>query len=416
MPTKLVVLAGPDEGRVFELGHDPLLLGRSRATGGHLLDSHVSRVHCQVQPEGNGFTVADFDSGGGTFVNGQRTSKHLLQPGDIIRIGNTRLQFIIEADHAASPPVAKPEAAKDLPTATPIPGPRASNWAAGLAGQKFYHYKIGSALARSKMGYVFHARDTRRNFPVALKILDPGFSQSETAVKRFVEAMKLVLPLRHPNLVKVYGAGKTGVHCWVATEYVNGESLAAVIGRIESGSMLDWRDVLKVGVYLGRALDYAHHKRLVHQNVTPTNILIGKTMAETKLADLMLAAAVEGDPTTPASTDGAPPERLAYMPPERTEGAGKPVDARADIYSLGATLYAMFTGHPPFQANTVAELVEKIRHEAPIPLKSQQLGVPETLEQIVHKMLAKPPEDRIQSAKVLVRHLEAVAKGHNLQI
>jgi serine/threonine protein kinase len=225
-----------------------------------------------------------------------------------------------------------------------------------------------------------------------------------------------VLPLRHPHLVKVYGAGKAGPHCWVAMEYVSGESLAAVIGRIETSGMLDWRHVLRVGVYLGRALDYAHHKKLIHQSVTPVNILVGNTMAATKLADLMLAAAVEGDPTTPISAAGVPSEELSYMPPERTYGPGKLVDASADIYSLGATMYAMFTGRPPLQADTVRELVDKIRLTAPQPLGAQQLGMPEPLININQKMLAKRPEDRYQTAKDLLRHMEAFAKGHNLQI
>jgi serine/threonine protein kinase len=144
--------------------------------------------------------------------------------------------------------------------------------------------------------------------------------------------------------------------------------------------------------------------------------LVGNTMAATKLADLMLAAAVEGDPTTPISAAGVPSEELSYMPPERTAGPGKPVDARADIYSLGATLYAMFTGRPPLQADSVRELVDKIRLTAPPPLASQQLGLPETLIHINEKMLAKRREDRYQSARELVRHMETFAKSHNLQV
>jgi hypothetical protein len=323
MPKKLVVLAGPDEGRVFALTNEPLLLGRSRATESHLLDPHISRVHCQIQPEGDQFVLSDFDSAGGTFVNGKRISRHTLQPGDLMRIGNTHLQFAEGAD-GAPPSSAQAAQTVGIPLARPVFGARASQWIKELAGQKLSHFKIGSPLARSKSGYVFHARDTRRNLAVALKVLDPTFSQSDAAVKRFVEAMKLVLPLRHPHLVKVYGAGKTGPHCWVAMEYVNGDSLAAVIGRIAAGGMLDWRQVLRVGIYLARALDYAHHKKLVHQSVTPANILVGKTMKETKLTDLMLAAAVEGDPTTPISAAGVPSEELSYMPPERTDGPGKP--------------------------------------------------------------------------------------------
>jgi len=185
---------------------------------------------------------------------------------------------------------------------------------------------------------------------------------------------------------------------------------------METAGMLDWRHVLRVGIYLARALAYAHHKILIHQSVCPQNILLGKTMVETKLADLMLAAAVEGDPTVPISAAGVPSEELSYMPPERTDGPGKPVDARADIYSLGATMYGMFTGHPPLAANTVSDLVAKIRLESPISLKSHQLGIPEDLERIVQKMLAKRPEDRQQTAKHLLAELEAVAKTHNVTV
>jgi serine/threonine protein kinase len=422
MPKKLAVLSGPDEGRAFTLGSDPLLLGRSRATETHLLDPHVSRVHCQIQADGEAFVLLDFDSAGGTFVNGKRVSRHTLQPGDIVRIGDTRLQFVVEEAEGAQaktpaqrvPP--KPSVPAAPPVAAPAFVPRDSTWVQALVGQKLGHYKVGSALARGHAGYVFHGRDTRRNMPVALKVLDPTFSQSDAAVQRFVAAMKSVLPLRHPHLIKVYGAGKTGPHCWIAMEYVRGESLAAVIGRIKGGDMLDWRHVLRMGIYLGRALDYAHHKKVVHQNVTPANILVGKTMAETKLMDLMVAAAVADDPTVPVSAAGLPSEALSYMPPERISGPGTAVDARADIYSLGATLYAMFTGRPPFQADTVRELTDKIRHAAPVSLKSQQLGLPEPLEHINEKMLVKRPEDRYQSAKELVKQLEAFAKAHNLQI
>ena len=105
------------------------------------------------------------------------------------------------------------------------------------------------------------------------------------------------------------------------------------------------------------------------------------------------------------------PHRSATDPHKLSLGNG-----RTDIYSLGATMYAMLTGQPPLQADTVHELVNKIRLEAPVPLKGQQLGLPEPLEHINQKMLAKRPEDRYQSAKEVVKHLEALAKSHNLQV
>jgi serine/threonine protein kinase len=143
--------------------------------------------------------------------------------------------------------------------------------------------------------------------------------------------------------------------------------------------------------------------------VTPQNILIaGDTPDRSDHA-----AALQGDLTAdPAGFF----RDLAYMPPERTHGPGHPVDVRADIYSLGATMYSLFTGHPPFKGDTVQELVRKIRSDEPMSLKSHMLGVPETLEAINIQMLAKDPADRFQTARSLLKALENYAKTHNLPL
>src|SRR5258708_10835991 len=129
MAKKLIVLAGPDEGRVFELGGEVVLLGRSRATDTHLTDPHVSRVHCQIVPEGNQYAVVDFDSASGTFVNGKDIDRHMLQSGDLVRIGATHLQYVVEA---AAAPAAKPKAK------------RPDDWAQALVGQTLSHYHISA--------------------------------------------------------------------------------------------------------------------------------------------------------------------------------------------------------------------------------------------------------------------------------
>src|SRR5207249_3103888 len=125
-------------------------------------------------------------------------------------------------------------------------------------------------------------------------------------------------------------------------------SLSAVIGRIENTGQLDWRRILALGVFIARAITYAHKKKIIHRNITPSNILVGKTPQDTKLADLMLAKALEGDEAQPISKPGQLLGEIAYMAPERTAGGTLPVDGRADIYSLGATLFALFAGRPPF--------------------------------------------------------------------
>jgi serine/threonine-protein kinase len=415
---------------VFQLGTEVLLLGRSRATDSALLDPHVSRVHCQIMPEGSRHVLVDFDSAGGTFVNGKQVTRHELRTGDLVRIGTTHLQFVEEqaaadrtAAMAAPVPLAAPVTAGATVTGrvTKVkPGAgepqRPGAWAEALAGQVFTHYKLGRPLARSHTGYVFHANDTRRNLPLALKVLDPRYTEDEKLVKKFVSAMKAVMPLRHANLIRVYSAGRSSDYLWVAMEYVKaGESLAAVIGRSAQVGRADWRVVLRLGAHLARALDYAHQKKIVHQNVTPQNIILGRQLHETKLADLMLASALHEDPAKPISAAGTPSEALAYMSPERTDGPEADVDARTDIYSLAATLYAVLTGRPPFQADTTTELIAKIRLDGVAPLPEGS-AAPAELWALLRRALAKRRKDRQPTAKQFLKELERIAGAHNVAL
>ncbi len=402
MARKLIVLAGPDEGMVFTLGAEVLLLGRSRATETHLTDPHVSRVHCQVVPEGDKHVLVDFDSASGTFVNGKESERHVLKAGDLVRIGGTHLQYVEEADGTS------------MKSAAPVK--TTLEWAKALIGTTLSHYAITGALARSKTGYVFHARDTRTETAVALKVLPPDFGQDDKKVQHFVEAIKAAMPVLHPHLLKIYGAGKTGNHCWVAMEYVPGDSLSAVIGRIEKAGKLDWKSVVRVGIYLARALEFAHQKNLIHQNVTPQNILIGRKPQNTKLTDLMLAQATEEDPTKPISAAGLPADSLPFMSPERTDGAGAKIDARTDVYSLGATLFAMITGKPPFQGATVEELIEKIRLDGAPPMSSPSAPMPAPLDKLLRRCLAKRPQDRPKNAETVRKELEALAAEHKIPL
>lgn len=415
MSKKLVVLAGPDEGRVFLLGPEVLLLGRSRATDTHLIDPHVSRVHCQVTAENGKAVLLDFDSAGGTFVNGKQVGRHELQPGDLVRIGTTHMQYVEEQAEAPAPAPTPAQGDSKAARAKTKAAAKPGAWAEALIGQVFTHYKIGSPLAKGRSGFVFHATDTRRNLPLALKILDPRYAKDEKKVKKFVEAMKAVLPLRHPNLIRVYSAGRTTDHLWIAMEYVkNGESLAAVIGRSAHAGRANWHTVLKVGIYLARALEYAHSKKIVHQNVSPQNIMLSRQLQETKLVDLMYANAFYEDPTIPISAAGTPSEALSYMSPERTDGAEAQVDFRTDQYSLAATLYALLTGHPPFQAETVPELLAKIRLEAAPTLAAAQVDAPDALDRILRRAMAKRPQDRYETTKLMLKDMEALAAAEKI--
>jgi serine/threonine protein kinase len=412
MSNQLQVISGPDQGRTFPLPvADTLLIGRSRALEARLTDPYVSRVHCQLETDGTRVLLTDFESAGGTCVNGQRVTQQQLQPGDVIQIGETSLQFQASAppgnlaDQETLPPKATGPAQPAVPPLRPV----------DLTGQTIVHYQVGPILARGRSGVVYHAHDTRYDQPVALKVLRPEFSQDEDQKQRFVRAMKTALPLRHPNLVTVYRAGKTGPHCWVAMEYVEGESLTQVVQRIGTVGMLDWRTALRVAVHVARALDFAHQQQIIHRNVTPMNILIQANTRMAKLGDLLLAKALEGTLAQPITRPGELLGNVHFLAPERTQG-GASVDGRSDFYGLGATVYALLTGRPPFEGANVSETVSLIRHGDLVRPKRYQLAIPDLFEGAVVKMLARRPEDRYQTSAEVLADLERIARFQGLAV
>jgi serine/threonine protein kinase len=409
MAKQLLIIAGPDEGRILPLPDaDTLLIGRSRALEARLIDPYVSRVHCQAQTDEGRVILTDYDSAGGTYVNGKRITQLQLTPGDVIRIGETELRFQ-DADLAEQ---------ETWPPAGGAPGkgiPGAADQVSELVGQKLSQYEVGPVLAKGRTGLVFHGSDTRDDQPVALKVLFPEFTDTDDQRQRFIRAMKAALPLAHPNLVRVYAAGKTGPYCWAAMEYVQGESLTQVVQRHGTVGMLNWRNALRVGVHIARALDYAHRQGIIHRNVTPMNILVEAGTRTAKLGDLMLAKALEGTLAQQITKPGELVGNVLYLSPERTQQAAA-VDGRSDFYSLGAVLYALLTGRPPFEEPTLAETVDRIRTAEPVPPKKYQLAIPDLLEGTVLKMLAKRPEDRFQQPWEMLGELERVAKFQGLAV
>jgi serine/threonine protein kinase len=408
MAKQLVVVAGPDRGRVFPIRPgQALLVGRSKNTETRLTDPHVSRVHCHVEMMGDEVLVTDQGSVAGTYINGERVQKHGLKPGDVLRIGETQLR--LQAEGSEDQTTVNPAVVKPAP-----PAPAAARLT-DLVGKTLSHFEVGPVIAKGHTGVVFQAKDTDEDRDVALKVFGPEFSRNEDEVQRFVRAMKTMLPMRHPNLVALYGAGKTGPYCWVAMEYVDGESLTQVIQRIGTAGMLDWRNALRVAIHVARALDFAHQQQIVHRNITPQNILVRAYDKMTKLGDLMLAKAMEGSLAQQITQPGELLGDVHYMSPERTRPSGE-ADGRSDIYSLGATVYALLTGRPPFEGETLVEVITKIRQAEPAKPKKYQLAIPDLFEGTVLRMLAKRPEDRFQSAAALLADLERVAKFQGLNV
>ncbi len=400
MPAQLVVVAGPDKGRAFPLkSGETMLIGRGRNTGALLTDPSVSRVHCEVKLEGEQAVLVDLGSSTGTQVNGKRVERHELETDDIIRIGDTRFRF------------EGPEDADDdgrLPAGVARPPLLPAERIQELGGCWLGRYQLGALLAQGQVGAVFQGRDSKHDRPVALKVFWPEFARDAREVRRFVRSMKTMLPLQHPHLVRLLAAGLTQPYCWIAMEYVEGKSLAEVTDR---GATMPWPQALRMGAHVSRALVFAHFHRIVHRNVSPRNILVRTADGTAKLGDLLMARALEVTPSVQVTKPGELLGDVHYMAPERTTGIATDVDHRSDMYSLGATVYALLAGRPPVKGSSMIETLLKIRQEQPAPLKQLRPLVPDALDTVVMKLLAKRPEQRYQTAAELLGELERFAKS-----
>jgi hypothetical protein len=216
MPKQLQVISGPDTGRTFQLSDEgTLLLGRSRKTQSPLTDRKVSRVHCQVEADGDQMILTDLDSQSGTSVNGKRITEHPLQPGDVIQIGETKLCYLAQPEDLAnhSTLVAEGPVAIKLEN---LPPERMHE----LSGKVISHYDIGPVMGKSTTGILFQARDFKDERTIGLMVLFPEVTKTDDQKRRFIRTMKSMHAARHPALATIHNAGKTGPYCWIAMESV----------------------------------------------------------------------------------------------------------------------------------------------------------------------------------------------------
>ena len=362
-----------------------------------------------VQVDGGQILLIDSGSSSGTLLDGRPISRHELQPGQVFRVGDTEFRFQLDSISNDSTIQTRQ---RPKPTGTAVPLARSLDQ---LVGQEFAHYRLDSIISGGHAGMVFKAFDTQKDRLAAVKVLAPDPSHSEEQKDRFVRAMQTMMPVRHPNIVRLYHAGKKGPYCWSAMEYVDGESMTDVIQRIGVEGMLDWREVFRVGVHIGRALQEAHERKIIHRNVTPESILRRHSDKVCLLGDLMLAKATEGTLSLQVTMPGQLVGDVAYMSPERTRD-GASIDHRSDIYGLGATLYALLTGHPPFENDSLPDLIRMVRQDLPEDPKAFQLSINEQFRDAVMKMLAKHPGERYQTPIHLMKDFMRIGQFNKLDI
>jgi serine/threonine protein kinase len=406
MAFQLSFCGGPEKGRTVDLTPgQTAVLGRGEDCDVQVADPRASRVHCRLEVGSDSVVLVDAGSTWGTKLNGNPVKQQRLKPGDMFELGETQIRLVSgsEAKNTLPPGSAKP--AKS--------GERKPTSLDKLVGTTIVRYTVGTVIDSGRSGVVFHAVDTKYDRPVALKVLWPELTHDDREVDRFVRAIKTMLPLQHENIVRLYGAGVTDGHCWMAMELVEGESLADVIKRLGVGGMLEWEPVLRAAVQIAQALEVASEQKIVHRNITPSNILIRSKDRVAKLADLMLAKALEGPMAESITRAGEIVGELAYMSPEQTTGQVD-LDCRSDIYNLGATCYRMLTGHTPAEGKNAADTIRKIQAEVPPNPTKYQLSVPALFEGVVMKMLAKNRDERFANPTLLVKELKRAAKYQGL--
>lgn len=401
---KLLIIDGPDRGRSFSVAKQrPLVIGRGTNSDTQIRDPRLSRVHCEIRFEGNRFVLADCGSSSGTLMEG----RPILAPqpmgnGTEFQIGDSRLRLESDSPLDATTISRGRLAASPLPPISVRPMPQ-------LVGETFYRYRLDKLVAPGKCSAIFKGYDTRRERVVAVKILKPQMASTETQQERFIRAMRTMLPIRHPNIVRLYKAGRRGPYCWAALEWVEGVSIAELIEQIGVQGMLDWKEVWRVAVHIGRALDEASRRQIVHRNITPSNILRRNEDRTFLLADLILARALENTDAPQLTRPGEIVGELAYIAPERILDP-EAVDGRSDQYGLGATLYTLLTGQPPYDALGVTDLIEKLRTLEPRPPTEFRLGTNERFSELVLRLLRKSPDKRFPSIAAMLHDLERVAK------
>jgi Tol biopolymer transport system component len=259
------------------------------------------------------------------------------------------------------------------------------------------------------MGEVYRARDTRLDRDVAIKILPERFASNATFRSRFERETRAVAALSHPNILAIHDVGVEGGVPFSVTEMLRGGTLREAM----AGAPLSPRRAVEFGIQIARGLAAAHDRGIVHRDLKPDNIFITQD-GQAKILDFGLALAVapaEGGDLTHAPTLGPGTEpgtvlgTIGYMSPEQVRG--QPLDARSDLFSLGAVLYEMLAGRRAFQADTAADTMTAILREEPADLHESGRMIPPALDRIVRHCLEKNPAQRFQTARDLAFSLEA---------
>ncbi|KAF0245329.1 MAG: putative serine/threonine protein [Planctomycetota bacterium] len=380
---KLLVEKGPNKGQSLVLsGAGPFHIGREPVCSFVLNDTNVSRKHCEIVAKSGSWSVRDLGSRNGTYLNGRKLSTDsVLQIGDRLQTGEILISFLDEKE------------GKDK---------------GGLIGTRVGGYRIMERLGRGGMGTVYKANQIALNREIALKVLSPDLIQEDVFKNLFIAEARAAAALNHPNIVQIHDVGvEAGLHYFSMELMPNGSVHELLIreGRLPASR------ALRIAMDAASGLGYAERKGIVHRDIKPENLMIGET-GVVKIGDLGLAFHVgQAEVEDEVGVMGTP----HFCAPEQVT-RGK-LDHRTDLYALGASMYRMLAGKPPFVGQTLKEILVKKVKERPVPLTEAVKGLPPAVSDLVMQLLERNPADRPQSAEEVKGRIEAILpeiEGHGL--
>ena len=263
-------------------------------------------------------------------------------------------------------------------------------------------YELEELVGTGGMSSVYRARDRLLERQVAIKVLHEHYSRDDDYVERFRREARAAAKLSHPNIVTVIDRGEAGGRQFIVFEFVDGENLKQLV---TSRGRLPVRDALELGIQIGRALAFAHAQGLVHRDVKPQNVLLGN--GDVKVTDFGIARSI--DVPVGLTQTGTVLGTSEYISPE--QATGRQVDTRTDIYSLGAVLYELLAGQPPYSGDSFVAVA--MRHvNDPVPgITHARPDVPLRVDAALRRAMAKDPDDRFQTMEELVAELSACLEG-----
>ena len=276
-----------------------------------------------------------------------------------------------------------------------------------MIGTTIQHYRIGERIGAGGMGEVYRGEDTRLGRPVALKFLPPSLKSDPESRARLLNEARAASMLRSPNIAVTYDIGEDAGNDFIVMEFVDGELLSA---RVAAGP-LPVIEAVDVGVQVADALDEAHGRGIIHRDIKSANLMRTSRglvkVLDFGLAKFMTRGGAREVTQAQVTMAGTVVGTVSYMAPE--QALGRPVDHRADLFSLGVVLFELLTGRTPFEGSSPTEIIDRILHELPSPPSRYVGGVPPVLDAIVARALEKDPDFRYQHARDMKKDLQQVA-------